>query len=136
MSRGLGAVQRHVLERLARNTVNPMDDWTNDFASWVSMADLADANPTRSQIESIRRAVLKLHTAGKVDVLTVYRGVRCEYAYGPADAPRWLPKTASSLDFSCGLMGGVCTGFRQVVMLIAEGGCDGSPGVAPMGGLS
>lgn len=68
MSRGLGRVQRRILEVLA-DQVNPDDP----DKSWMSVHVLADrvvdeAIPeiTRAHVESVRRAVIKLHDAGLV----------------------------------------------------------------------
>jgi hypothetical protein len=75
MSRGLGAVQRRVLEQLKLNTADPMDDWDNGFPSWMSAAELAGDSASRSGIESVRRAVIKLDAAGLVETLLVSRRV-------------------------------------------------------------
>lgn len=105
MSRGLGAVQRRILEQLRHNTVDPIEedrnysqsvremaaafarvspaDWGTGVgvgcdidtyrASYTTVLELAGDNATRSQIESTRRAVLKLKAAGLVDVEHVSR---------------------------------------------------------------
>lgn len=88
MSRGLGAVQRRVLDELGTSTADPMDDWDGlsfPGRSWTYVGDLAwrmngDSRPTRSQVESIRRAVLKLVDAGRADVMYVRRTVTGHYA--------------------------------------------------------
>ena len=80
MSRGMGAVQRRILKRLPQNTADPLDDFWEDLQgighrSWTTVLELAGENPTRAQIESTRRAVLKLHAAGLVDINYVRRRV-------------------------------------------------------------
>ena len=71
MSRGHGAVQRRILEQLKLNTNDPAADDrlhpTLAFASWTTVLDLAGDGATRAQIESIRRAVLKLAAEGLVE---------------------------------------------------------------------
>lgn len=76
MSRGLGAVQRRILEQLKLNTNDPAADSRLDapvwFASWTTVLDLAGPGATRAQIESTRRAVRKLEAAGLVEVRHVW----------------------------------------------------------------
>jgi hypothetical protein len=66
-----------------------MEDWTNGFASWLSMSELAGTE-NRSAMESTRRAVLKLNAAGLVDVLLVRRYVRATYRDYSEDVSRML----------------------------------------------
>ncbi|HTX94006.1 MAG TPA: hypothetical protein VME67_03695 [Mycobacterium sp.] len=57
MSRGLGAVQRDILQRLD----------VPDVEEWITLAELAGYGADKSRIESHRRAVNKLRDAGLVD---------------------------------------------------------------------
>ena len=69
-------MQRRILEQLKANTADPLDDHhTNDYASWTTVLELAGENATRAQVESTRRAVLKLAAAGLVDRLWIDRMV-------------------------------------------------------------
>jgi hypothetical protein len=63
VSRGLGAVQREVLQQLD----------IPDIEAWTTVAELAGAGATRARIESVRRAVLGMRDAGLVDVTYVPR---------------------------------------------------------------
>ncbi len=75
MSRGLGVVQRRVLEQLKLNTADPAEDRLNGpvaFPSWTTVLDLAGAGATRAQIESTRRAVVKLAALGMVETRHVF----------------------------------------------------------------
>jgi hypothetical protein len=85
MSRGLGAVQRRVLEQLRENTADPLNDFTDDYRtryrSWTPVLTLAGDDATRSQIESVRRAVNKLHAAGLVAVCLLRRQVASRYVF-------------------------------------------------------
>jgi hypothetical protein len=83
-------VQRRILDTLQRHRAyDPMQDWTNGFASWLSMSELAGTE-NRSAMESTRRAVLKLNAAGLVDVLLVRRYVRATYRDYSEDVSRML----------------------------------------------
>lgn len=76
MSRGLGAVQRRIIEQLKLNNADPAED--DDihgplaFPSWTTILDLAGEGATRAQIESTRRAVRKLEAAGLVETRHVF----------------------------------------------------------------
>jgi hypothetical protein len=94
MSRGHGDVQRRVLEQLKLNTADPMNDWDNRFASWTTVQELAGDDATRAQIESTRRAVLKLDDDGLVDVLYVHCPVP---AAGRVQYGRPHPRTVNRL---------------------------------------
>ena len=76
MSRGHGAVQRRILEQLKLNTNDPAADHrlhpTLAFASWTTVLDLAGDGASRAQIESTRRAVLKLAAEGSVETRHVH----------------------------------------------------------------
>lgn len=76
MSRGLGVVQRRILEQLKLNTANRDDEcrYTGPlaFPSWTTVLDLAGAGATRARIESTRRAVLKLAALGLVETRHVF----------------------------------------------------------------
>jgi hypothetical protein len=72
MSKGLGAVQRCIIEHLQHNHADPLADWDNGFASWTAIVDLA-ADDSRAAIESARRAVGKLKAAGVVDTRHISR---------------------------------------------------------------
>ena len=76
MSRGHGAVQRRILDKLKLNTNDPAADDlfhpTLAFASWTTVLDLAGDGATRAQIESTRRAVLKLAAEGLVETRHVF----------------------------------------------------------------
>jgi hypothetical protein len=76
VSRGLGVVQRRILEQLKLNTANrdDQDELTGPlwFASWTTVLDLAGAGATRARIESTRRAVLKLAAEGLVETRHVF----------------------------------------------------------------
>ena len=74
MSRGLGKIQRHILEQLAANQADPMRDFEQQpcYQSWTAMHDLAGGKDARgwidsSAVESYRRAVAKLADAGLVE---------------------------------------------------------------------
>ncbi len=73
MSRGLGVVQRFVLEELAENYAGPPPGW----ASVVTLAqvrhqhgcndDPCTHRPTAAELESMRRAVRSLHNGGHIE---------------------------------------------------------------------
>lgn len=66
MSRGLGAVQRRILERLKLNEADPVHDATNGTSAWTTIAELAERQ-SRTDLESTRRAVKTLAAAGLVE---------------------------------------------------------------------
>lgn len=76
MSRGLGVVQRRILEQLKLNTANRDDEcrFTGPlaFPSWTTVLDLAGVGASRARIESTRRAVLKLAALGLVETRHVF----------------------------------------------------------------
>lgn len=81
-------MQRGILERLKLNTNDPMQDFNSRFASFTDIATLASAiytdeeqEPTRAQIESTRRAVLKLRNAGLVETFWVQRQIKPAHGY-------------------------------------------------------
>jgi hypothetical protein len=76
MSRGLGAIQRHILDQLATNTADHTEDRPGD-ASWTFLVDLVGENATRAQVESARRAMRSLERAGLVKVSHGDRKVPC-----------------------------------------------------------
>lgn len=95
MSRGHGAVQRRILAQLKLNTNDPAADSVHDstlaFASWTTVLDLAGEGATRAQIESTRRAVLKLAAEGLVETRHVFgRGRERPYRHPNS----WLGKTS------------------------------------------
>ena len=85
MSRGVGSLQRHVLDRLALGggglelrrrgagacEVRPLDDWMA-ARGYVSSYELAQsirgAEPTRSEQSSVQRAIRNLEKRGLVEV--------------------------------------------------------------------
>jgi hypothetical protein len=84
MSRGLGKVQRQVLDTLGTNMIDPMTDFDgaagDRYQSWTTVLELATAlgdggEPSRALVESVRRAVLKLQAAELVEVLYIRREV-------------------------------------------------------------
>ena len=84
MSKGYGAVQRHVLARLAENPADPAADHDAPpyHQSWTSLHDLRTG--TRYHEESVRRAVSKLAPAGIVET----RLLRPVHWHGTADPNR------------------------------------------------
>lgn len=77
MSRGHGATQRMVLDKLAAHAHEhpPLEDFDGEmrFGSWVTIADLAEGH-TRAARESARRAAIRLCDEGLVELLIVARG--------------------------------------------------------------
>jgi hypothetical protein len=73
MSKGYGAVQRHVLARLAANTADPAADHDTlpYHQSWTSLHDLRAGTPFHD--ESVRRAISKLAAAGLVETRLLRR---------------------------------------------------------------
>ncbi|WP_156763450.1 hypothetical protein [Mycobacterium scrofulaceum] len=63
-----------MLEQLKLNMADPADDcYANGYASWTTILDLAGGGAARAQIESTRRAVLKLAASGLVETRYVRR---------------------------------------------------------------
>lgn len=74
-SKGLGATQRRILDALAANSNDPLRDWENGFASWASINELAGNAATRAEVESTRRAAVKLADIGMIDLAEIPRNV-------------------------------------------------------------
>ncbi|KWX20552.1 hypothetical protein AFM11_29555 [Mycolicibacterium wolinskyi] len=74
-SKGLGVVQRRILDMLARNMNDPMQDWNSGFASWTPIIELAGPTANRAEVESMRRAAVKLADIGMIDVTEIPRQV-------------------------------------------------------------
>lgn len=65
MSRGLGAVRRHVLERLAAETARIGGATALDLAlTWHTARHGDEDDPSRAEVESVRRALRTLERAG------------------------------------------------------------------------
>lgn len=71
-------IQRRILDALAKNAVDPLKDWDNGFASWTAVAELAGKRANRAEIESIRRAAIKLEQLGMIELTEVPRLVSSE----------------------------------------------------------
>jgi hypothetical protein len=77
MSKGHGAVQRAILDRLAATTADPLADFVvpPGYQSWTSLEELSQAIREPGFIphaESIRRALSKLRAAGLVETRLLY----------------------------------------------------------------
>lgn len=81
MSRGPGAVQRHLLVAVARDheCFPPPSPYVG-AECWLPVADLAAdlvaRRPTRSELETVRRAARVLAAAGRINYRPVYRDGR------------------------------------------------------------
>jgi hypothetical protein len=74
-SRGLGVIQRRILDKLAKNVCDPLKDWENGFASWTPVIELAGETANRAEVESMRRAAVKLADIGMIEVTEIPRQV-------------------------------------------------------------
>ena len=70
MSRGLGAVQRFVLERLEEAEIHAWDEWVTVVSLTHAWARQHGRKPTRSDGVTIRRAVWALAHRGLVEATT------------------------------------------------------------------
>ncbi|MCU1699427.1 MAG: hypothetical protein JWR34_5490 [Mycobacterium sp.] len=68
-------IQRRILDKLAKNANDPLQDWDNGFASWTTIIELAGKTPNRAEIESMRRAAVKLADIGMIEVTEIPRQV-------------------------------------------------------------
>ncbi|MBV8177991.1 MAG: hypothetical protein JOY55_16645 [Mycobacterium sp.] len=66
MGRGLGKTERHVLDTLA-SLAPPHRPFTTGGDFWY-LNELCSESPTRSEVESVRRAVRSLYRKGLVEI--------------------------------------------------------------------
>ena len=79
MSKGHGTVQRSILDKLARHAAeHPAaddDHRSGPYASFLPVAELA-SSPDRADVESTRRALRKLSSESRVELLYQHQGSR------------------------------------------------------------